>query len=160
MPISISSAAIKSAVHVVTEAVSVATSRLALVLLACFGVAHGGFAAIPAGERQVLVNLYIATNGSSWIDSTNWCTGACPASGVPTFNSAGSECTWYGITCDSSQAHVIAVALSSNNLSGTLPSIGGLSKLAYFTVVSNGLGGALPTLGTLADLQTFYAGYN
>jgi hypothetical protein len=132
----------------------------ALLTLSCCGIPREGFAAIPAGERQVLVNLYNATNGGAWTSNANWCNGACPGSGTPTFNSAGSECTWYGITCDSGQAHVTAVALANNHLAGTLPALGGLTRLQYFTVESNDLSGALPALGALADLQTFYAGYN
>lgn len=117
-------------------------------------------AAIPAGERQVLINLYNATNGGGWASNANWCSGACPAFGAHTFNAGGTECTWYGITCDSGQAHVVAIGLQANRLQGTLPDISALGALQYFNVSSNTLGGALPALGALSQLQTFYAGYN
>ncbi len=117
-------------------------------------------AAIPASERQVLVDFYNASNGDGWTVNANWCSGACPASGTPTFNAAGTECTWYGVACDAAQAHVVAVALPHDNLAGTLPALSGLTQLQYFSVVSNRLGGALPALGALTSLQTFYAADN
>ena len=125
-------------------------------------------AAIPASERTVLTNLYSSTNGAAWTNKTNW-NGA-----------AGSECTWYGITCDSGQGNVTAIDLSSNNLSGTLPAINGLgslqrlelwsnqltgsipsfdgmSALRYIDVDSNRLTGSIPPISGLPNLQYFYA---
>lgn len=136
------------------------TEALAVLLTAFVVIPAAGWAVIPGAERQVLVNLYTAGNGDSWLSNTNWCSGACPASGVPTFNAAGSECTWFGVTCDAGQTHVIAVALPGNNLVGTLPALGALTNLEYFSVVSNHLSGSIPALASLGHLQTFYAGYN
>ena len=117
-------------------------------------------ATIPAAERLVLVNIYNSTHGGSWTHNTNWCSGTCPLAGTPTFNAVGSECSWYGIGCDANQAHVVAVELAHNNLVGTLPALGGLTSLQYFSVVANVLTGSIPSLGGLTQLQTFYADSN
>lgn len=105
-------------------------------------------AAIPAGERQILLNLYTDTNGAGWTTSTGW-NGA-----------AGTECTWYGISCDGTNSHVTAVDLDSNNLTGSLPAINGLSALDDFEVRSNQLTGSIPSLTGLSLLQTFQVGAN
>jgi hypothetical protein len=130
-----------------------------LLLLACL-VPSALRAAIPAGERQVLINLYNAANGGGWTHNSGWCASACPASGTPTFAAAGTECNWYGITCDAAASHVTAVGLASNNLSGTLPDLSGLANLQYFSVVSNKLAGSIPALSSLAQLRVFYADNN
>lgn len=131
----------------------------ALLLLACLAPS-GLRAAVPAGERQVLINLYNVANGGGWTHNSNWCAGACPASGAPTFAAAGTECTWYGITCDVAGNHVTAIGLPGNNLSGTLPELGGLANLQYLSVVSNKLSGSMPALSSLAQLRAFYADNN
>jgi uncharacterized repeat protein (TIGR02543 family) len=145
-----------------------------LVLLSiCLFVASfaaGARAAIPDGERTVLLSLYTATNGSGWTNSTNW-------NGPP-----GTECTWYGVSCNSLKTHVTAIALNNNNLSGTLPGLGGLNylqsftafsnqltgrippftglNLQYFSVENNRLTGTIPPLNCLINLQYFAVGWN
>ena len=103
---------------------------------------------IPASERAVLVNLYNSTNGASWINNTGW------------MGTAGTECTWYGVTCDGSQSHVNAISLASNHLVGTLPSLSGLTALQVFVVNNNQLTGSIPSLSGLTALQTFSVGHN
>jgi hypothetical protein len=117
-------------------------------------------AAIPSGERQVLISLYNATHGGGWKSNANWCSGACPVSGTSTFNTSGTECNWYGIECDDANTHVIAIGLSYNNLSGTLPSLSALASLQSVAIAANQLTGSIPPLGSLAQLQTFYADDN
>jgi hypothetical protein len=124
---------------------------------ACAAPAH---AAIPAGERQVLINLYNSTHGGAWNNNANWCSAACPGSGTPAFAAAGTECNWYGIGCDDAKAHVVAIALPANNLSGPLPDISGLAGLKYFNVAANQLTGSIPALAALSQLQTFYVAHN
>src|ERR1700674_3316447 len=109
--------------------------------LMCFVVVMVGMfanvanAAIPSTERDVLVALYNSTGGAGWTVQTNW-------NGAP-----GTECTWYGVTCDSGSAHVIRIALPSNNLTGPIPSLTGLTALQSFNVSSNGrLAGTIPSL--------------
>jgi len=47
--------------------------------------------AIPAAERIALMDLYNSTNGPNWANKTNW------------LGAAGTECAWYGVTCDGTQ---------------------------------------------------------
>jgi hypothetical protein len=131
-----------------------------LLLLSCCVIPGETFAAIPATERQALVNLYTSANGGAWTSNANWCSSTCPLSGVPQFNAAGSECAWFGVTCDAGQTHVVAIALANNTLAGTLPALGALTSLEYFSVETNHLSGSLPALASLGHLQTFYAGNN
>lgn len=107
-------------------------------------------AAIPAAERDALLNLYIYTHGDGWADVSGW-------KGAP-----GTECTWYGITCDATGRTVTAIDLSGNLLHGTLPSISALTNLQSFNVGGsehflNLLVGQLPSLSGLTQLRTFIA---
>jgi hypothetical protein len=80
-------------------------------------------------------------------------------SGVPRFNKHGTECTWFGVTCDSTN-HVASINLDSNGLQGELPSLGALSQLEYIVLPNNALAGPIPSdivlLQTLisADFRT------
>ena len=105
-------------------------------------------AAIPAGERQVLLNLYASTNGAGWTNRTNW-NGA-----------AGTECTWFGVTCNPEGTSVTGVILDNNNLTGTLPALGGLPNLQEFRVYSNGLTGSIPSFAGMSQLRYFEASLN
>ena len=86
--------------------------RLVRILLstAFAGITWGAVAAIPAAERQVLLDLYSATNGAGW-------TGVTPAWTAP----LAAECAWGGVTCDAGQTTVLEINLSVRNLVGTLP---------------------------------------
>jgi hypothetical protein len=66
-------------------------------------------AAIPTSERDALIAVYSNTGGASWTDSTGW-NGA-----------AGTECTWFGVTCDAGETTVVELDLNTNNLVGTIP---------------------------------------
>lgn len=108
-------------------------------------------AAIPVAERNVLLNLYIYTNGNSWADNTGW------------QSTAGTECTWYGITCDLKGETITAIDLSGNGLRGTLPLISQLTNLESFNVGNgahfvNFLVGTIPSLSGLTHLKFFVAG--
>jgi len=109
----------------------------------------------PGTERDALIRLFIATNGVAWAHNTNWCQGACPASGTPTFNAPGTECSWYGVTCDASQTHVVGLDLLSNDLHGTLPPLHALSALTTLRLSDNALSGPLPDLRSLAHLSNY-----
>jgi hypothetical protein len=108
-------------------------------------------AAIPAAERDTLLNLYIYTHGGGWAHVGGW-------NGPP-----GSECSWYGITCDAQGQTVVSVNLSDNLLHGSLPDISQLENLQYFNVgpsshsFLNLLAGPIPSLAGLTSLQTFIA---
>ncbi len=60
-----------------------------------FCIEGSGDGAIPAEERHALIDLYNSANGDNWTDNTNW------------LGDSGTECTWYGVTCDEGQNHVI-----------------------------------------------------
>lgn len=122
--------------------------RLALLaLLVVLLPARALFAAIPAGERQVLLDMYASTGGASWTNHAGW-NGA-----------AGTECSWYGIGCDPDGAHITIISLQNNGLVGSLPAIGGLTQLQIFAMDLNQLSGSLPELSGLTQLQRFLA-YN
>ena len=109
-----------------------------LLLIAGFcSLAH---AAIPLTERNVLLNFYTSTNGASWTNHTGW-NGA-----------SGTECSWFGITCDGSSSHVTNISLGINNLSGSLPALDGLTSLSVLYVNSNQLTGSIPPLTGLTGL--------
>jgi Leucine-rich repeat (LRR) protein len=106
-------------------------------------------AAIPTSERDALIAIYSSTNGASWTTKTNW------------LDAAGTECTWYGVTCDAGETTVTRLALAANGLTGSIPAqIGGLTSLEYLDLSdawgadSNRITGAIPhELGSLVRLQ-------
>ncbi len=118
------------------------------------------YAAIPASEREVLTNLYQSTQGSRWVSSTNW------------NGPAGTECSWYGITCDGPQAHVVSVVLVSDALNGPLPALDALTELQVFDIHNapenfdiapatiNHVSGSIPALAGLLHLEAFRASRN
>jgi Leucine-rich repeat (LRR) protein len=113
-------------------------------------IAGSARAAIPASERDALVAIYQSTNGAAWTDKTNW------------LGAVGTECTWYGVGCDETQANVVDLGLHANNLHGTLPeAIRNLTKLRAAQIWSNDLQGPLPSeLGELSNLEALYAERN
>ena len=92
-------------------------------------------------DREVLVALYIATNGLNWADNTNWLS-----------DSPLDE--WYGVTTDSG-GRVTELELSSNLLNGEIPAeLGSLSNLQLLSLWGNQLSGEIPAeLGNLSNLQ-------
>src|ERR1700720_3494869 len=96
-----------------------------LIILSIAVAAQG---AIPDAERQALISLYDATAGDSWTNKTGW------------KGAAGTECTWFGVTCDSAGATVGGINLGSNNLAGTFPALP-LTNLANLDLEKNHLAG-------------------
>ncbi|MBN2384031.1 hypothetical protein JXQ70_14240 [bacterium] len=92
--------------------------------------------------RDMLTALYDATNGPTWIDHTNW------------LNASGSECTWYGVSCDNCDYDLTELNLANNNLDGPLPSeIGDMDYLIIVDFAGNHLIGEIPgALGELTNL--------
>ena len=90
-------------------------------------------------ECDALVTLYNSTNGPGWTNSTGW-------------NTATDPCTWHGVTCFSNG--VVALFLSSNQLSGALPpELSNLANLIFLELAFNQLSGAIPPgIGNLANL--------
>ncbi|MEM9836068.1 MAG: PKD domain-containing protein, partial [Bacteroidota bacterium] len=108
-------------------------------------------------ERDILLELYNATNALGWTTSTGWEDGA----DDPTC----SYCDWYGITCNAA-GRVIGIDLDGapdglnsggmgNNLFGSLPSsIVGLTELEWLFLKSDPISGQLPNdIGQLSNLR-------
>lgn len=86
---------------------------------------------VSEADSLVLVSIYNATNGASWIVNTNWLT--------------GKVNTWHGITVNNFR--VTDIQLSANNLSGNLPaSIETLDALSVLIIGNNTLSGVVPDL--------------
>ena len=113
------------------------------VFAAALLVSVAASAAIPSSQRAALVAINSAAGGGSWTDHSGW------------LGAAGTECSWYGVTCDAEQANVIRLELPENNLSGTISSkISDLPKLQVLQLWTNDLQGTLPAgIGQLADLE-------
>jgi hypothetical protein len=105
-------------------------------------------AAIPATERNALIALYSSAGGASWSNNSGW------------NGTAGSECTWFGISCDHGSTHVLGIDLSTNNLSGPLPSLGDLPAITILDLHANYLTGSLATISSLTNLTQFVANSN
>jgi Bacterial Ig-like domain (group 3) len=125
---------------------------LALLLYTFSAFFSNADAALPAGEQNVLDTLYTQTAGASWYNKGNWENAGDPCAAAPD--------GWYGITCDATGSHVVALALPSNNLTGTLPALANLSALTSVDVSFNNLTGAIPALSALTNLQSFVAASN
>ena len=97
--------------------------------------------AFAATERDVLVALYQATDGTNWANSENWLTDA-PIG------------TWQGVTTDDSR-RVEILDLRENRLRGLIPSeLGNLTNLTVLNLSANRLGGTIPSeLGNLTNLK-------
>jgi hypothetical protein len=110
-------------------------------------VAGEAIAAIPVSERGALIALYNSTNGAGWTQRTNWRNAA-----DTDFSPPGTECTWYGVTCAPSEAHVVGLMLYSNQLAGPIPpQIGDFPSLTEIDLGVNALTGPIPS--EIADLS-------
>lgn len=93
-------------------------------------------ALVSPGERQGLVNLYLATNGSSWRSKIGWSSYA---------NASVDPCTptpWSGVTCGAG-----GVTLPSNLLRGSFPTDwGNMSALRYLYLDQNSISGSFPSV--------------
>lgn len=115
-------------------------SGLMLIAVVAAGPLH---AAVSSSERSALINFYNATQGSQWTTHAGW------------LGSAGTECYWTGVTCDSSQSTVVGLNLANNNLHGSLSALTSFTNLATFDVSQNVLTGSIPALTGLTKLQVF-----
>ena len=94
-------------------------------------------AQVSKQEKQVLLDLYTATNGLEW--NKQW-------------NVEQPVETWYGVTVDNNK--VTGINLLFNNLNGTLPaSLGQLKNLKKLELSFNPISGTIPAeLGNLEQL--------
>ncbi|ETR73624.1 MAG: leucine-rich repeat-containing protein [Candidatus Magnetoglobus multicellularis str. Araruama] len=100
--------------------------------------------AVSQTEREALIVLYDSTDGVNWEENTNW------------LGNSGTECSWFGITCESD--NVIRISLSNNKLSGTIPAeLGQLTLLHDLFLNENQLTGNIPAeLAQLSKLQYLF----
>jgi hypothetical protein len=85
-----------------------------------------------AAQRSALVDLYNATDGANWTNSTNWC-------------SDKDLKEWNGVTISNVSGTLNYLNLSNNKLSGTLPeSFVDLMNAQYIYMYNNGLSGTIP----------------
>jgi len=102
---------------------------------------------VPPIECEALVALYSSTNGAMWRKNDGWLIS-------PTVDS------WYHVSV--SDNHVIDLALSSNNLKGSIPAeLGNLINLQMLSLSENQLGGVIPPeLGNLSNLLLLQLFFN
>jgi Leucine-rich repeat (LRR) protein len=123
-----------------------------LALMLCLICQHAHAGLNSGTEYDTLASIYSNTNGPAWINKTGWLT--------------GDACSWYGVFCDQDStpsdntSHVVVINLNENNLSGTLPSLVGLSHMTDFVVDYNFIGGSIPSLTGMTALQDFRVDWN
>lgn len=124
---------------------------LMLWLLGCFATAAE--AQIPSTERDALIAWYTSTDGANWNDRTNW-----RNADDTSFNDPGTECTWFGVTCNTVGDAVVEINLEDNYLHGHIPTaVGDFPKLEILVLSDNYLygGGIPPEIGGLSSLKRF-----
>ncbi len=96
----------------------------------------------PLSDRDILVALFEATNGSDWRVSNNW-------------NTEAPLDTWYGVEVDD-RGRVVSLRLRGNQLTGAFPlELTSLTALQDLRLDGNSLTGSIPSeLGRLATLIT------
>lgn len=109
-------------------------------------------AAIPADQRQFLIDFYNHTNGPTWTVQNGWL-------GAP-----GTECSWIGVTCDGGQTTVVALSVQSNNLTdpvgAVLPDWSALTGIRTINLSGNNLAGRLPPIAGLPELRVLNVSNN
>lgn len=128
-------------------------ARAVRTLVLCFAgllAASSLFAAVPDRERAALIALYRSAGGAGWHDRTGW------------LGRRGSECSWYGVGCDENGTAVVSLRLTSNGLSGELPTeLGELARLKTLDLRSNDLEGEIPAgLARATSLELLDLAYN
>lgn len=104
----------------------------------CMFIVSIVMAQVSKEEKQVLIDLYTATNGLEW--HTQW-------------NLEKPVEVWHGVTVENNK--VIGINLLFNNLNGTIPtSLGQLKNLKKLELSFNAISGTIPEeLGTLEQLE-------
>ena len=105
---------------------------------------------IPTIERDALIALYDSTDGANWADSTDW------------LGDPGTECFWFGVTCDQDESTVTDLKFFNNGLTGTIPpELRDLPNLSVLSLNANQLSGPIPPeLGDLFNLSLLILNHN
>jgi len=84
--------------------------------------------------RIVFSTLFNSTAGSTWTINTNW------------QNANASPCSYYGVTCDTTNTTVLKLILRNNNLQGTIPVnlFNNLTDLTLIDLGGNAISGSIP----------------
>jgi Leucine-rich repeat (LRR) protein len=100
---------------------------------------------IPESESQALVDLYNSTDGENWLYNTNW------------LKIRGTECSWWGVTCNDDATHIVQIDLChlnlGNNLKGNIPD--SFVNLQYLTILNlhkNTISSLPDNFGNLSEL--------
>ena len=98
---------------------------------------------VPQSECQALAALYAATNGSGWLNKTNWLS-----------EQQTQICdVWHGIICTNNR--VTTISLGQNQLAGALPAqLVNLTQLQVLWLDRNQLSGSIPSeLGSMTQMR-------
>jgi hypothetical protein len=79
---------------------------------------------MPEAQCNTLVALYDNTAGANWTNNTGW-------------KQTDTPCSWHGVTC--SGGEVTQISLSSNQLTGPIPSLNTLASLQTLNISNNQL---------------------
>nr|MBP6374102.1 Two component regulator three Y domain protein [Flavobacterium sp.] len=103
------------------------------------------FAAVSTKEKEALVSLYQATNGSQW---------------THTWDLTSPVHTWFGVVIKNDK--VVSLDLSNNHLVGTLPeAITELVHLQKLNLFRNEVAGVIPaSISNLKDLKYLNLSFN
>jgi len=114
---------------------------------------------ITKEERDSLISIFLSTKGDEWNVNKGWKENPLELDG---FSKSGTECDWYGVTCDDNKESVIAIELCANNLSGNLPDkINKFKKLKRLNLWVNQISGKIPDdIGELKSLELLCLGSN
>jgi hypothetical protein len=100
-------------------------------------------------QRQALIDLYNNTGGDTWVNSNGW------------IGDPGTECDWYGVTCNETEDYVIWLTLETNDLEGAIPSsISDLTELSDLDLSGNFITEPIPDLSSLNYLRRIDLGQN
>jgi len=105
------------------------------------------YGTMSAEDKNALIMLYYATDGTNWTNNTNW-------------NTTAPVYEWFGVEIEGNR--VIEINLANNNLVGVLPTqIGDLDTLKVLHLNSNQISGSIPNeVGNLTDLRNINFDFN
>jgi Leucine-rich repeat (LRR) protein len=114
---------------------------------------------IPTLERTSLIALYNSTNGNNWSNKSGW---KKPPLNSDGFSLPGTECSWYGVSCNRQKLSVVNLKLGGNQLTGSIPTqLERLTNLEKLELSFNKLLGSIPSeLGSLASLRELELSFN